>query len=72
MAECEALSTCPFFNEKMADMPGTAASLKGQFCQGDNTTCARYMVSKALGKSNVPSDLFPNQMEKAKEIIAKG
>jgi len=72
MAECEVLSTCIFFNDKMRDMPGTAAIYKKKYCQGDNSICARYMVFKALGKPKVPSDLFPNQDEKAREIIAAG
>jgi hypothetical protein len=72
MAECEVLSGCVFFNDKMANMPGTSAGFKRQYCQGDNSTCARYMVLKALGKAKVPVDLFPNQEDRAREIIAAG
>lgn len=72
MAECEVLTTCLFFNEKMADMPGTVSGLKKQYCQGDNSACARYMVLKALGKSKVPDDLFPHQKDRAKKLIAGG
>ncbi|MCF8069502.1 MAG: hypothetical protein K9L30_13040 [Desulfobacterales bacterium] len=70
--ECEVLSVCLFFNDKMANMPGSAAGFKRRYCQGDNSTCARYMVLKALGKEKVPGDLFPNQEDKAKKIIAAG
>jgi hypothetical protein len=28
MADCEVLATCPFFNDKMENMPGTATILK--------------------------------------------
>jgi hypothetical protein len=72
MADCELLSKCIFFHDKMANMPATAASFKRKYCQGDNSNCARYMVFKALGREQVPADLFPNQEDRAKEVIAKG
>ena len=72
MADCEVLGGCPFFNDKMANMPGTASAFKRKYCQGDNRSCARYMVLKALGKPKVPADLFPNQGDRAKKIIAAG
>ena len=72
MAECEILSTCPFFNDKMAHKPETAAAYKKKYCQDDNSICARYMVRKALGKPKVPGDLYPEQEDRAREIIAAG
>jgi hypothetical protein len=30
------------------------------------------MVYKALGREMVPSDLFPNQVDRARELIAQG
>ena len=70
MAECELLEGCLFFNEKMADMPATVELMKKNFCLDDNSTCARYVVFKSLGREKVPSDLFPNQLEQAKMIIS--
>ncbi|WP_419658530.1 uncharacterized protein Dvar_73560 [Desulfosarcina variabilis str. Montpellier] len=70
MAECECLPTCPFFNDKMANKPGTADMFKKKFCLGDNTNCARYIVMKKLGKPNVPPDLYPNQKKMAEQLIA--
>ncbi|HBY57413.1 MAG TPA: hypothetical protein DEG96_06075 [Candidatus Atribacteria bacterium] len=72
MAECECLKSCPFFNAKMANMPATANIMIKKYCKGDNSICARYMVFKALGREKVPIDLFPNQIERVKEIISKG
>lgn len=69
MAECEKLTKCPFFQDKMTNMPGTAALYKNKFCQGDNSDCARYRVSKA--SLPMPDDLFPNMLDKALEIIQK-
>lgn len=72
MADCECLQGCPFFNDKMGNMPVMADMMKKKYCKGENTKCARYMIFKALGKSKVPADLFPNKQDEAKAIIAKG
>lgn len=71
MVNCESLPGCPFFNDKMANMPSMTALYKKNYCEGgDFEKCARYMVSKTLGKQAVPPDLFPNQTERARELIA--
>lgn len=44
--------------------------IKRKLCRGDNTGCARYMVSKAVGKEHVPTNLIPNQVDRAEEIIS--
>jgi hypothetical protein len=69
MAECPSLSTCPFFNDKMANMPGKTISIKKKYCLGNNSICARYMVASKLGKEKVPSDLFPEDVDRANEIL---
>jgi hypothetical protein len=70
MADCECLAGCVFFNDKMKSMPSSATQFKNKYCKGDNAECARYMVLKALGREKVPPSLFPNQTEKAREIIS--
>jgi len=72
MAERERVQTCPFFNDKMKNMPASAELMKDKYCRGDFASCARYMVLKALGKEKVPSDLFPNEAERARRIISAG
>ncbi|MBN2282173.1 MAG: hypothetical protein JXQ65_16445 [Candidatus Marinimicrobia bacterium] len=72
MADCECLPGCPFFNDKMANMPAMASTYKSKYCQGDFANCARYMVFKALGKPSVPMDLYPNQKDTASRIIKGG
>ena len=69
MALCECLEKCPFFHDKMDNMPAMANLIKNKFCKGDNTHCARFIVFKAKGSANVPSDLFPSQTERAKSLI---
>ena len=70
MAECECLAGCPFFNDQMKDSQALGSIYKQHYCHGDNSKCARYMVYKKLGKPNVPTDLYPNMLERATDILA--
>jgi hypothetical protein len=72
MAECELLKTCPFFNDRVAEMPTVAAWLKKQYCRNNYSECARYKVRNALGVERVPRDLFPNEPKRAQKIIESG
>jgi hypothetical protein len=72
MANCELLQACIFFNDHMANMPSTADVYKKMYCLTNFNKCARHMVVEALGRGTVPPDLFPNQEDRAKEIIANG
>jgi hypothetical protein len=69
MAECDIISECTFFNDKMADMPVTAEIMRRKLCRGDFSGCAIFMVAKAVGREYVPSNLIPNQLERVEEII---
>ena len=69
MSKCVLTETCIFFNDQMANMPSTAASFKKIFCEQDFDNCGRYMIFKAIGREHVPKDLFPNQNDRAKELI---
>ncbi|MFX1374343.1 MAG: hypothetical protein ACFFA0_00885 [Promethearchaeota archaeon] len=50
-------------------MPKTADLFKQKYCKTNYITCARYIVAQSLGKEKVPKDLFPNQVERAKNLI---
>ena len=69
MASCECLSGCMFFNDRMASMPVMADRLKQKYCLGDNKECARYRVMHRLGREKVPTDMFPNQHDRAVQMI---
>ena len=69
MADCECLTGCLFFNDKMANMPSTAANIKHLYCHGEHDRCARYTIFRKFGRSKVPDDLFPNEMHKAQAVI---
>ena len=70
MAECECLSGCLFFNDKMKDMQGVSVLYKNRYCRDDNSQCARYLVFKGLGKPGVPADLYPNNVDRARLILS--
>ncbi len=72
MPNCEFLPKCPFYNDRMDAHDGLGALYKARYCVGDSSICARYRVSKALGSSAVPVDLFPNMHKQADKIIAAG
>ena len=69
MSDCENLLGCPFFNDAIPHMPITAHYLKSIYCMDKPQTCARYIVRQALGKDQVPLDLFPEELTKAEMII---
>ncbi|WP_147164553.1 hypothetical protein [Pararhodospirillum oryzae] len=70
MTQCECIPGCAFFNDKMAGMPVMADQMKHRYCTGENDKCARHMVVAKLGRAAVPSDLFPNQSDRALGLIA--
>lgn len=69
MPDCECLQRCPFFNDKMPNMPTIANLYKQRLCKGDFAKCARYMVFKGKGREQVPGDLFPDHVVRAKQIL---
>jgi hypothetical protein len=67
MAQCEKLLMCPFFNDKMKSTPKVAELMKQTYCLDDKTHCARYQVSSA--GIPAPLDLFPNDTERAHQLL---
>jgi hypothetical protein len=70
MANCECLPGCGFYHDKMVIDKGIGKLYKTQYCEGDSSNCARYTVFKKFGKGTVPVNLYPNQMDRAKNIVA--
>lgn len=69
MADCPGTATCPFFTNKMANMPAAASALKRAYCQGTFHRCARLLVKQAMGKEAVPPDLLPADLPRARKIL---
>lgn len=66
MANCEKLEKCPFFHDKLAGMPSVSELMKQEYCLGDKTRCARYLVSTS--GLQTPVDLFPSEYMRAMQI----
>jgi len=71
MSDCVCLEGCPFFNDKMANMPSMAEILKQRYCRNDWQDCARHKVFEEFGRDAVPGDLFPNEVERSEQILAE-
>jgi hypothetical protein len=71
MTNCELFEECIFINARMTTMPSTATAYKKTYCERDFATCGRYLVCKAIGRENIPQDLFPHQCDRAIEIICR-
>ncbi len=69
MGECECLASCGFFSERIANMPVMAQMTKERYCLGDNSRCARYIIFKALGREQIPADLFPSELYLAERLL---
>lgn len=50
-------------------MDALAESIKDHYCLKNFSGCARHLVFKALGRENVPIDLYPTEVERARRII---
>lgn len=70
MQACENLSKCPFYQDQMQIDSAIGSMYKKRYCEGDKSLCARYAVASQVGKQFVPANLYPNMLDKAKEIIA--
>ena len=71
MADCVCLPKCPFFNDKMSNMPAMAEMYKTKYCLSDNSDCARYMVFRKMGSDAVPTDMYPNDRDSATTLLAE-
>lgn len=69
MADCLKLKTCPFFGDRMTTFQALAEMMKRRYCLGTPAECARYRVSTA--GISVPPDLFPNQEERAVQMLRR-
>ena len=67
---CSYNEVCPFFQGRLKGAPHLAKHLKDQYCFKAYKTCARYMISKAIGEEHVPENMWPNERTQAEEAIS--
>lgn len=64
------IGKCPFHSGRLAKYSAAVvASMKREYCEGNEANCARYQIVTTLGKEHVPTDLTPNDTKQAQEII---
>ncbi|MDD7417460.1 MAG: hypothetical protein SPI86_09800 [Treponemataceae bacterium] len=72
MTTCSRLEKCPFYRNQLIIDMGVGDFLKKEFClSGNHVNCARLLVASTVGSEYVDDTLFPNNIEKANQIIAK-
>ncbi|RMH73864.1 MAG: hypothetical protein D6675_01560 [Gemmatimonadetes bacterium] len=69
MADCKYIEACPFFNEKLPNMPAMTKLIKKQYCHGNFTECARLIAYEATGIEVLPNTMYPNDSKAAQAFI---
>lgn len=69
MHKCEMADHCPFFKDQMAKMPRSTEIMMEMYCEKEYEKCARHIVLIECGSEHVPIDLFPNEFQRAREIV---
>ena len=70
MSGCETLDDCPFYNDRLDNMPDVSEAMKRRYCLKDFTQCARYIVKSSLGSNFVPADLHPDDRTRVKILLS--
>jgi hypothetical protein len=60
MRECVLLDSCWFYNELLPQYPSEYDHMKKDYCMNCYFECARYQLSRMLGRDKIPVGLFPN------------
>ncbi len=66
---CERLDICDFFKSEIK-IESIARRYKEKYCYTCKDACAIYMVYSSKGNEGIPSDLFPNEYDKALQLIS--
>lgn len=70
LSTCELLDRCSFFIHEMR-IESIAHRFKERYCHSCKEACAIYMVYSACGLAKVPLDLYPNEYDRALDILSK-
>ena len=71
MKSCCYLKGCAFFSKINTMDDDVAGFFKETFCLVENSECARRKVAETVGRDYVPESLYPNELNRAEEIISK-
>ena len=69
---CPIKDTCAFFNNQIRMSEERKKMIKTNFCLSGYSQCARFKVyTQYKSTHKVPVDLYPNNFERAHELIIK-
>lgn len=68
MTRCAWTNTCAFFNDEVGYSIDLQATMRMQYCLGDNSNCARLLAIDVLPLNRIPDDLIPTQRERLAEL----
>lgn len=69
MAECKYVPQCPFYHNRMEEIPGTGERIRDQYCRNQPEDCARYKLYELVDHRSVPYNLFPHQRSRVPAIL---
>ncbi|GFO54902.1 hypothetical protein GMSM_19090 [Geomonas sp. Red276] len=58
MARCTYIGSCPFPNDKLANMPVTTSFMSDNYCYWNFTKCGIYRTAVDLRSQNISSDMI--------------
>lgn len=67
---CERIDVCSFFIYEMK-VGSIAHRFKERYCRSCKEACAIYMVFSSCGENSVPRDLYPNEYDRALDILSR-
>jgi hypothetical protein len=67
---CELFDKCSFFINEIR-ITSIALRFKERYCLSCKEACALYMVYSSMGQHYIPKDLYPNEYDRALNIMAK-
>ncbi|MDM8538203.1 hypothetical protein QUF70_15730 [Desulfobacterales bacterium HSG17] len=68
--ECELYKACSFMQHEIKNST-IIKSFHEKYCTTNKETCSRYMIAYECGLRFIPEDLFPNEYDKALQIISQ-
>jgi hypothetical protein len=68
MPRCEHTDTCTFFVVEVGYSPELNEAMKKRYCLEDNTECARRLAMDLVGRSNVPDEMLPTDVDLLEEL----
>jgi hypothetical protein len=61
--KCKLYKNCQFYRRGFAAMPSTSKFLRKNYCLGDSSDCARFLIATNIGMEKVPDYICPNSFD---------